>query len=112
MCEWALILEPHFAEIVQLILTGPAPEVKGVIFYYRLHEAELLGRAPALTARFLAALLSQEDGHNLWNLDRVHAMVSQPIDLDPTEPDLRPLYEKLGRLGSPRALEFQGRLRS
>ena len=112
MCEWALILEPHYAEIVELLLTGPAPEVKGDMFYYRLHEAELLGRAPDLTARFLTVLLSQEDGHNLWDLDQVHAMVSQLIDLDPTEPALRPLCEQLGRLGSPRALEFQARLRS
>ena len=112
MCEWALILKPHYAEIVELLLTGPAPKVKGDMFYYRLHEAELLGRAPALTARFLTALLSQEDGHNLWDLDQVHTMVSQLIDLDPTEPALRPLCEQLGTLGSPRALEFQGRLRS
>lgn len=112
MCEWALILESHYAEIVELLLTGPAPEVRGNMFYYRLHEAEVLGRVPALTARFLAALLSREDGHNLWDLDQVHAMVSHLIDLDPTEPALRPLCEQLGRLGSPRALEFQGRLRS
>jgi hypothetical protein len=66
MCEWPLILHSHYAEIVELLLTGPAPEVKGDMFYYRLHEAALLDRAPALTARFLTALLSQEDGHNLW----------------------------------------------
>jgi hypothetical protein len=81
------------------------------MFYYRLHEAAVLDRAPVLTARFLTALLSQEDGHNLWDLDQVHTMVSQLIDLDPTEPALRPLCEQLGRLGSPRALEFQNRLR-
>jgi Domain of unknown function (DUF4020) len=71
MCEWALILHSHYAEIVELLLTSPAPEVKGHMFYYRLHEAALLDRAPALTARFLTALLSQEDGHNLWDLDQV-----------------------------------------
>jgi hypothetical protein len=111
MCEWALILQSHYTEIVELLLTGPAPEVKGDMFYYRLQEAALLNRAPALTARFLTALLSQEDGHDLWDLDQVHTMVSQLIDLDPTEPALRPLCEQLGRLGSLRALEFQGRLR-
>jgi Domain of unknown function (DUF4020) len=110
MCEWALILHSHYAEIVELLLTRPAPEVNGDMFYYRLHEAALLDRAPALTARFLTALLSQEEGHNLWDLDQVHTMVSQLIDLDSTEPALRPLCEQLGRLGSPRALEFQGRL--
>lgn len=110
MCEWALILQSHYAEIVELLLTGPAPEVKGDMFYYRLQEAALLDRAPALTARFLTALLSQEDGHDLWDLDQVHTMVSQLIDLDPIEPALRPLCEQLGRLGSPRALEFLGRL--
>ena len=111
MCEWALILQSHYTEIVELLLTGPAPEVKGDMFYYRLQEAALLNRAPALTARFLTALLSQEDGHDLWDLDQVHTMVSQLIDFDPTEPALRPLCEQLGRLGSLRALEFQGRLR-
>jgi hypothetical protein len=110
MCEWALILESHYAEIVGLLLTGPAPKVKGDMFYYRLHEAALLDRAPTLTWRFLTALLAQEDGHDLWDLDQVHTMVSQLIDLDPTEQALRPLCEQLGRLGSPRALEFQGRL--
>jgi hypothetical protein len=110
MCEWALILHSHYAEIVEFLLTSPAPEVKGDMFYYRLHEAALLDRAPALTARFLTTLLSQEDGHNLWDLDQVHTMVSQLIDLDSTEPTLRPPCEQLGRLGSPRALEFQGRL--
>ncbi len=110
MCEWALVVESHYAEIVELLLTRPPPEVKGDMFYYRLHEAALLDRAPVLTARFLTALLSQEDGHNLWDLDQLHTMVSQLIDLDPTEPALRPLCEQLGRLGSPRALEFQGRL--
>ncbi len=112
ICEWALILERHYVEIVELLLTGPAPDIRGDMFYYRRHQAERLGRAPALTARFLTALLSQEDGHNLWDLDQVHTMVSQLIDLDPTEPALRPLCEQLGTLGSPRALEFQGRLRS
>jgi len=111
MCEWALIVQSHYAEIVELFLTGPAPEARGNMFYYRLHEAAVLDRAPVLTARFLTALLSQEDGHNLWDLDQVHTMVSQLIDLDPTEPALRPLCEQLGRLGSPRALEFQNRLR-
>ena len=28
-CEWALILQSHYAEIVELLLTGPDPEVKG-----------------------------------------------------------------------------------
>jgi hypothetical protein len=110
MCEWALTLESHYAAIVELLLAGPAPEVQGDMFYYRLHETALLDRAPVLTARFLTALLSREDGHDLWDLDQVHAMVSQLIDHDPTEPALRPLCEQLGRLGSPRALEFQGRL--
>jgi len=112
MCEWALILQSHYAEIVELLLTGPAPEVKGRMFFYRLQEAALLDRAPAVTARFLTAVLSREDGHDLWDLDQVHTMVSHLIDLDPTEPALRPLCEQLGRLWSPRALEFQGRLRS
>jgi Domain of unknown function (DUF4020) len=111
MCEWALALDSHYAEIIELLLTGPAPEVKRDMFYYRLHEAAVLDRAPVLTARFLTTLLSQEDGHNLWDLDQVHTMVSQLIDLDPTEPALPPLCEQLGRLGSPRALEFQNRLR-
>lgn len=110
MCEWALILESHYAEILELLLAGPAPESKRNMFYYRLHEEKLLERAPALTARFLMTLLSREDGHEFWYLDQVHAMVSQLIDLDPTEPALRPLCEQLGGLGSPRALEFEGRL--
>lgn len=110
MCEWALVLESHYAEIVELLLTGPAPAVDGDMFYYQLHESAVLDRAPALTARFLAALVSKEDGHNLWVFDQVHTMVRQLIDLDPREPALRPLCEELGRLGSPRALEFQGRL--
>jgi Domain of unknown function (DUF4020) len=110
MCEWALILQSHYAEIVELLLTGPAPDVKGDMFYYRLHEAALLDHAPALSARFLTALLSQEDGHKLWDLDQVHTMVSHLIDIDPTEPALGLICEQLGRLGSPRALEFRGRL--
>ena len=111
MCEWAILLGSHYAEILAFLLAGPAPNVKGHLFYYRLQEAALLNRAPVLTARFLTALLSQEDGHELWELDQVHAMVSDLIDLDPTEPALRPLCEQLGRIGSPRALEFLGRLR-
>jgi hypothetical protein len=110
MCEWALVLQAHYAEIIDLLLTGTAPKVKGDMFYYRLHEAELLGRAPALTARFLTALLTGEDGHDLWDLDQVETIVSELIDIDPTEPALRPLCEQLGRLGSLRALEFRGRL--
>ena len=111
MCEWAILLGSHYAEILAFLLAGPAPNVKGHLFYYRLQEAALLNRAPVLTARLLTALLSQEDGHELWELDQVHAMVSDLIDLDPTEPALRPLCEQLGRIGSPRALEFLGRLR-
>ncbi len=111
MCEWAILLGSHYAEILALLLAGPAPNVKGNMFYYRLQESALLDRAPVLTARFLTALLSQEDGHELWELDQVHAMVTHLIDLDATEPALRPLCEQLGRIGSPRALEFQGRLR-
>lgn len=112
MCEWVLVLESHYAEILELLLAGPAPNLKRGMFYYRLQEAALLDRAPALTARFLTALLSQEDGQELWDLDQVHTMVSDLIDLDASEPALRPLCEQLGRIGSPRALEFQGRLRA
>lgn len=111
MCEWAIVLGSHYAEILELLLAGPAPEVKGDMFYYRLQEAALLDRSPVLTARFLTALLSQEDGHEFWDLDQVHAMVSLLIDHDATEPALRALCEQLGRIGSPRALEFQERLR-
>jgi hypothetical protein len=71
----------------------------------------LLDRAPGLTARLLAVLLSQEDGREFWDLGQVHTMVSQLIDLNPAEPALRPLCERLGTLGSPMALDFQGRLR-
>jgi Domain of unknown function (DUF4020) len=112
MCEWVLVLESHYAEILELLLAGPAPNSKRGMFYYRLQEAGLLDRAPALTARFLTALLSQEDGQQLWDLEQVHTMVSDLIDLDATEPALRPLCEQLGRIGSPRALEFQDRLQA
>lgn len=112
MCKWAIILEPHYAEILELLLAGPAPDVKGDMFYYHLQKAGLVDRAPALTARFLTTLLSHEDGHDFWDLDQVHAMISQLINHNPTEPALRPLCEQLGRIGSPRALEFQDRLRA
>jgi hypothetical protein len=112
MCEWVIVLGSHYAEILEFLLAGPAPDVKRDMFYYRLHEAALLNRSPVLTARFLTALLSQEDGHQLWDLDQVHTMVSDLIDVDATEPALRPLCEQLGRIGSPRALEFLGRLRA
>ncbi len=112
MCEWAILLGSHYAEILELLLAGPAPNVRGNMFYYHLQEAALLGRAPVLTARFLAALLSQEDGRELLELDKIHTMVSDLIDLDATEPALRPLCEQLGRIGSPRALEFLDRLRT
>jgi hypothetical protein len=112
MCEWALVLKEHYAEIVELLLAGSAPKVKGGnMFYFRLREESLLVRAPSLTARLLTALLSQEDGRGFWDLDEVHTMVSQLINLNPAEPALRPLCERLGTLGSPMALDFQGRLR-
>jgi SIR2-like domain len=112
MCEWVLALRSHYAEILELLLAGPAPDLKRGMFYYRLQEAALLDHAPALTARFLTALLSREDGQQLWDLEQVHMMVSDLIDLDATEPALRQLCEQLGRIGSPRALEFQSRLRA
>lgn len=112
MCEWVIVLGSHYAEILEFLLAGPAPDVKRNMFYYRLQEAVLLDRAPILTARFLTALLSQEDGQEIWDLDQVHTMVSDLIGLDATEPALRPLCEQLGRIGSPRALEFQARLRT
>lgn len=111
MSEWALILKSHYADIVDLLLAGPAPSVKRGMFYYRLHEEDVLGEAPVLTARLLTALLSQEDGSEIWDWDQIHAMISQLIDLNPAEQALRPLCEELGRLGSPRALEFRDRLR-
>lgn len=111
MCEWALVLKPHYVEIVELLLTGPAPSVKGNMFYYRLHEEDSLEKTPALTARFLTALLSQEDAKELWEWEQIHAMVANLIESNPAEPALRPLCEQLGRLNSPRALEFRDRLR-
>lgn len=112
MCEWVLVLTSHYAEILEFLLAGPAPDLKRGMFYYRLQEVALLDRAPVLTARFLTALLSQEDGQQLWDLDQIHTMVSDLISLNATEPTLRPLCEQLGRIGSPRALEFQGRLQA
>jgi hypothetical protein len=111
MSEWALTLRSHYAEIVELLLAGPTPSVKGDMFYYRLHGAAVLDDAPVTTARFLTALLSQEDGNGIWDWDQIHIMVARLIELNPEEPSLRPLCEELGRLGSTRALEFRGRLR-
>lgn len=111
MCEWALILNDRYAEIVELLVAGPAPSVKGRMFYYRLREDNVVGLAPALSARLLTAMLSKEDGSELWDLDQVDAMTSQLIDIDPTEPTLLPLCEELGRLGSTSALGFRNRLR-
>jgi hypothetical protein len=111
MCEWTLVLKSHYADIVELLLAGPAPLVKKNMFYYRLQEEDVLDKAPVLTARFLTALLSQEDGNDIWDLDQIHAMAAHLIDLNSAEPALRPLCEELGRLGSPRALEFLDRLR-
>lgn len=111
ICEWALILKSHYADIVELLLAGPAPQVKKNMFYYRLHEENILEDAPALTARFLTALLSREDGHDIWDWEQIHDMVAHLIQLNPAEAALRPLCEELGRLGSDRALEFRDRIR-
>jgi hypothetical protein len=112
MCEWALVLKPHYADVLELLLAGPPPRVRGKMFYYRLDEEDVLDKAPALTARFLTALLTQEDGTDLWEWDQIHKMTAHLIELNPAEQALRPLCEELGRLGSPRALvEFWGRLR-
>jgi hypothetical protein len=111
ICEWALTLNAHYGEVAELLVAGPAPSVRGNLFYHRLQEANLLDDAPVVTARLLAALLSQEDGRELWDLDQIHVMVARLIELDPTEPALRPLCERLGTIGSPMALEFQSRLR-
>lgn len=111
MCEWALILKNHYTEIVESLVAGPAPSVKGRMFYYRLREDDVISLAPALSARWLTALLSNEDGIELWDLDHVDAMTSQLIDLNAAEPALLPLCEELGRLGSASALGFRNRLR-
>lgn len=111
MSGWALVLKSHYAEIVALLLIGPPPSVRGDMFYYRLHEAAVLDAVPVATARLLTALLSQEDGNGIWDWDQIHTMVARLIELNPTEPALRPLCEELGRLGSARALEFGNRLR-
>ena len=110
MCEWSLILRSHYADIVELLLAGPAPLVKKNMYYYRLHEENALDDAPALTARFLTALLSNEDGHDIWDWEQIHEMAERLINLNPAEPALHPLCEELGRLGSPRALDFRDRL--
>lgn len=112
MCEWALILRTHYVEIVELLLSGPTPSVKRNMFYYRLHEAELMDEAPSATVKFLTALLSQEDGTELWDWDQIHALVERAIELNPENGDLRPLLEEIGRLGSNRALELGERLTS
>jgi len=111
MCEWALVLKDHYAGIVESLVAGPAPSVKGRMFYYRLREDDVVGLAPALSAQLLTALLSNEDGSELWDLDQVDAMASQLIDIDPSGPTLLPLCEQLGRLGSNSALGFRNRLR-
>ncbi len=111
MCEWSLILKSHYADILELLLAGPVPQVKKNMFYYRLHEENVLDIAPALTARFLAALLSREDGNDIWDWEQIHEMVESLIDSNPAEAALRPLCEELGRLGSLRAQEFGDRLR-
>ena len=111
MCDWALVLKSHYAAIVELLLDGSPQLPKGNMFYYRLHEEDVLDAAPVLTAQLLTALLSQEDGNDIWDWDQIHAMAAHLIELDPAGPALRPLCEQLGRLGSARALEFRDRLR-
>jgi hypothetical protein len=49
MCEWALVLNAHYSEIVGLLLAGPAPNVKANMFYLRLQDENLLDRAPGHT---------------------------------------------------------------
>ena len=91
MSEWALVLQSHYADIVDLLLVGPPPTVKGEMFYYRLHEAAVLDEAPAVTARFLTALHSQENGNSIWDWEEIHSMVARLIELNPAELTLRPL---------------------
>jgi hypothetical protein len=110
MSEWALVLESHYTTILDLLLAGPSPCVKGDMSYYRLHEAGVLDQAPVTTARFLTALLSEEDGNGIRDWDQIHTMIARLIELNPAEPALRSLCEELGRLGSPRAIEFRNRL--
>jgi hypothetical protein len=80
MSEWALALKSHYTDIVELLLAGPPPSVKGDMFYYRLHEAAVLDEAPVATARFLTALLSQDDGNDIWDWDQIHTMVARLIE--------------------------------
>jgi hypothetical protein len=65
------------------------------MFYYRLHEAAVLDDAPVATARFLTALLSQEDGKRYLGLGPDSYDGRTPDRTDPAEPPLRPLCEEL-----------------
>jgi hypothetical protein len=111
MSEWALLLKSHCAETVELLLAGPPPSIKGGMFYYRLHEAAVLDEAPVATARFLTALLSQEDGNGIWDLDQIHTVVARLIELDPRSQPCDRSARTSADWVRDRALEFRGHLR-
>ena len=110
IAEWALRVRAHYPAIIAPLLVGPAPNVKGKMFYYRLYEASIVDEAPVATARLLTALLTHEESRDFYEWDQLHGMVERLIDLIPAEPSLGTLCEVLGTVGSARALEFRRRL--
>jgi hypothetical protein len=112
----AEIAQEWYSEHVLPLLATPATARSseqswdGYLVWGSWTQAMLPGLIPAYMHHLPEIMGTSNDAYDLSDLNQVHTMASQLIDLDPTEPALRALCEQLGTLGSPQALEFQGRI--
>jgi hypothetical protein len=112
MLGWVFGLIPVIQEVIPLAERTPLGGHLNTHILSRLHDSKILEMAPEQMSIFLAVLLRRTERIPPWELRTAEGVTAQLIELLPLSSPtaLREVCERLAQLGSPRAIELEGRL--
>ena len=109
MIEWSLVLAPVFPEVVEKILSVPAPNLEHSPVYLDLAEKDYTNRYPDAMTKLLMHLLTSAQPPFFSCVD-VATLFRDLLGRTGLNEELKEICDQLGRLGCPNAAELNNLL--
>jgi hypothetical protein len=109
MIEWSLVLAPVFPEVVEKILSVPAPNLEHSPIYLDLAEKDYTNRYPDAMTKLLKHLLTSAQPPFSLCAD-VATLFRELLGRTGLNEELKDICDQLGRLGCPNAAELNNLL--
>jgi hypothetical protein len=110
MAKLMFALEPVFDEAMELLSSGPPPDLKQSMIYYSLRDTELAKRKPDTIARLLLFLLKGQGDRHIYEMSKIEDVVRQLIGSKAPPDQLVAIIDELARLGCSEAAQLRKEL--